>query len=660
MDRVKRCVGAGILLLITGCIVGVSTKSESDPQEEWQWKNEVRTEAELHVEADLQIEANLQIKAESQSGQEGQQEESQVQTIKEENKPAVRLYHEDDDFYVQCLQNLHQGNNITYADGYYYFRSQTENYSLCRTKGAGMPVEVVADQIPGAIYVREDQVYFINVSDSRTLYCVGTDGSGLKKISDFPMQELIVLEDKIYFRSVYDREYDPFYQLTEEPAKDDRYLYSMNLDESGCELLIPKVCTEFVTDGEWLYYLVYEGGFVLYKNSLDGKEEEKILHKKDRIWDILPYQGELYWVDVEQEQLVRLNAKGEEEILASDVWRFTIACGQAYVVNKEEIRRVDLATEEERLLAERKKISENDGQNREDTYYWHNGEHNRGIFLVNGQLFAKYFESENKGVLWHVMDGEKFVVFEDMEPLMAEELVLDTSLLYEFNFYYPGRTDENAKQYLDTDGELHYEESFGKREDKSAYGNFSFTLPRFNSELASYEQLNRQMEMLLELALEDKDSFFQEISELDQEPWMTWHREHEYSNLYIGEKYISMHYYRRGYEGGMRDWKNSLPLIFDRETGKMLHMEDFFTVEESVYMKRLTGAIYKYCEMTGMDWWNEAFDNNVLVKNFGDLRCYLTPDGVVLCYERYEIMAGACGSPTFEIPYEWFADIFKQ
>ena len=61
MDRVKRCVGAGILLLITGCIVGVSTKSESDPQEEWQWKNEVRTEAELHVEADLQIEANLQI-----------------------------------------------------------------------------------------------------------------------------------------------------------------------------------------------------------------------------------------------------------------------------------------------------------------------------------------------------------------------------------------------------------------------------------------------------------------------------------------------------------------------------------------------------------------------------------------------------------------------
>ena len=619
IDRVKICMGLGVLLLMAGCSAGVSTEPESNLQDP-------------------------------------------VQIMGEENNLKVGLCREDDDFYVQCIQNLHQGNNITYADGYYYFRSQTENYSLCRTKGAGMPVEIVVDQIPGSIYVRENQVYFINVSDSRTLYCVGTDGSGLKKLSDFPMQELVVLEDKIYFRSVYDREYDPFYQLTEDAAEDDRYLYSMNLDGSGCELLIPKLCMEFMTDGEWLYYLVYEEGegFVLYKSSLDGKEEEEILHKEDRIWDILPYQGDLYWVDDEREQLVRLSERGEEEILASDVWRFTIACGQAYVMNEEEIRKIELTTGEESLLVEREKAIENGGQNREDTYPWYAGSYNRGIFLVNGQVFAKYYESESKGVLWHILDGETFVVFEDMEPLTVEELVLDTSLLHETIFYYPGRTDENARQYLDTDGELHYEESFGTREDGSAYGNFSITLPKFNSELASYEQLNQQMEKLLELALEDKDSFFQEIGELDQDQWISWHRQHGYSHLYIGETYISMYYSRGGYEGGMRAWKQSMPLIFDRETGLMLHMDDLFTVEESIYMKRLTGAIYKYCEMKGMDWWNDAFDNNVLVKNFGDLRCYLTPDGIVLCYERYEIQPGVSGSPTFEIPYEWFADIFKQ
>ena len=92
----------------------------------------------------------------------------------------------------------------------------------------------------------------------------------------------------------------------------------------------------------------------------------------------------------------------------------------------------------------------------------------------------------------------------------------------------------------------------------------------------------------MELAHEDKDSFFQEIGELEQDEWISWWRKHEYSHLYIGESYISMYYARKGYEGGMRDWRNSMPLIFDRETGLMLHMDDLFTVEKSVYMKRLT------------------------------------------------------------------------
>ncbi|MCH5274731.1 MAG: hypothetical protein J1E65_02735, partial [Lachnospiraceae bacterium] len=143
-DRVKRYMCLGILLLMTGCSAGESTEPELNPQEKVQIETEPPTEAEPQTEF---------------------------------NSQSAELYSEDDEFYVQCLQNLHQGNSITYADGYYYFRSQTEDYSLCRTEGMGMPVEVVADQIPGAIYVREDRVFFINVSDNRTLYCVGTDGS---------------------------------------------------------------------------------------------------------------------------------------------------------------------------------------------------------------------------------------------------------------------------------------------------------------------------------------------------------------------------------------------------------------------------------------------------------------------------------------------------
>lgn len=57
--------------------------------------------------------------------------------------------------------------------------------------------------------------------------------------------------------------------------------------------------------------------------------------------------------------------------------------------------------------------------------------------------------------------AESWIIEKDNYQRTAEELVLDTSLLYETNFYYLGRIDENAEQYLGADGELHYEESFG-------------------------------------------------------------------------------------------------------------------------------------------------------------------------------------------------------
>lgn len=603
--------------------------------------------------------------------------ESEAQNREPEAQSStVELSAEDANLYAQCLRNLHQGNNIVYADGYYYFRSQAQNYSLCRSKGAGMPVEVIADQVPGAIYVTDDQIYFINVSDNRTLYLVGTDGSGLRQLSDFPMQELVVVGDRIYFRSVYDREHDPFYLMLEDDAEDDRYLYSMKMDGSDRRLLIPQLCLDFTTDGNRLYYVVYDTvhdatqNYVLYGNNLDGTHEEKLFQCENRIWDLLFWQEHIYWMDSEKEQLMRLkNVRGEKETLASDAWRFSISDdGRAYVINAEEIREINLATGADRLLIKKEDVFRNNDQETEDRIPWHYGGDNKGLFLVNGLLFVKYFESKEKGILWHVWDEQKnaFTLFEDMEPLAAETLVSDTSISLqhgELLFYYPGREDDETKKYLDAENEFCYESSYEIGENGRSYGNFRIALPRFNSGLASYARLNQQMEGLTELALEDRDAFFQKISQQSkrEDPgWAcNWHLYHGYEHCYISEKYVSLYYYRRSYEGGMREWMEPLPLIFDRETGKLLQMDDLFTVERKFYMKRLTGAIYKYSEMNGYDW-SEPFDNNILTKMLGNRRCYLTPDGIVFCYERYEIAAGASGSPTFEIPYEWFEDIFRQ
>ncbi len=58
-------------------------------------------------------------------------------------------------------------------------------------------------------------------------------------------------------------------------------------------------------------------------------------------------------MDFGKEQLICLNAQEETEVLASDVWRFTISDGHAYVINAEEIRRIDLMTREDRLLVKK-------------------------------------------------------------------------------------------------------------------------------------------------------------------------------------------------------------------------------------------------------------------------------------------------------------------
>lgn len=96
INKVKIGMSIGVLLFITGCTAGVSTEPASGMQE------------------NLQAEAGSEIEADAQSEREGQQEkESPEPVLKEENDTAVVSDIEDDDFYVQGIQNLHQGRYIS-------------------------------------------------------------------------------------------------------------------------------------------------------------------------------------------------------------------------------------------------------------------------------------------------------------------------------------------------------------------------------------------------------------------------------------------------------------------------------------------------------------------------------------------------------------------
>ena len=121
-NKVKIAISVGVLLFLTGCTAGASTEQASGAREERQSQENLQTGSESQIEAEPSIESDAQPDREGQ-----QNKESPEPVTNEESTPAAIPDIADDEFYVQGLQNLHQGNNIVYADGYYYFRSQTQN-----------------------------------------------------------------------------------------------------------------------------------------------------------------------------------------------------------------------------------------------------------------------------------------------------------------------------------------------------------------------------------------------------------------------------------------------------------------------------------------------------------------------------------------------------
>ncbi|MBD5453074.1 MAG: DUF5050 domain-containing protein, partial [Lachnospiraceae bacterium] len=77
-----------------------------------------------------------------------------------------------------------QGNRITYADGYYYYASQLDNYFLYRVKEDGSDAKCLAKVHSGTILADGDVLYFVNLSDNKAIYRIGTDGSDLRKVCD--------------------------------------------------------------------------------------------------------------------------------------------------------------------------------------------------------------------------------------------------------------------------------------------------------------------------------------------------------------------------------------------------------------------------------------------------------------------------------------------
>ena len=118
--------------------------------------------------------------------------------------------------------------------------------------------------------------------------------------------------------------------------------------------------------------------------------------------------------------------------------------------------------------------------------------------------------------------------------------------------------------------------------------------------------------------------------EKEKGAYTDWFEGAYYRYVYIGEEYITVEMYQRGWSGGIRGWNLEEPVTFERKTGKAVPLETFFKGPQEEPVAEVTAPVYKYMEP-------EQF--------------FLFPEGIGIYYERYAIDSGAAGDCLFIVPF---------
>lgn len=99
----------------------------------------------------------------------------------------------------------------------------------------------------------------------------------------------------------------------------------------------------------------------------------------------------------------------------------------------------------------------------------------------------------------------------------------------------------------------------------------------------------------------------------------------------------------------------------NKKTGELLTLEGLF--KDKSYIEKISGYIKEEMlrrnnEENGLFWINSDFPENDFKEIKSDQNFYINNEGnLVICYDKYEVAAGAQGSPEFIIPNELINDI---
>lgn len=555
------------------------------------------------------------------------------------------------------------GNRIYYKDGYYYYASQKDHYYLYRCDEDGSNPQCLAKIHPGNIWVRNDEIYFVNLSDGQGIYRMKTDGTGMEKLCESG-QNLQISAEYVYFTSTYEAEYDKSGMVTEEPSEyDDDFLYRMKKDGSERELIATDVWQYVLSDGcpeVWYTGSIYcikwmDQKYVLYRMDLDGQNEQE-MYRFDARGRMMVYGGNIYYAGDfygEREQISRLDL-WNGEITTFQVPLYTDCCiydGYLYTLNEE-------AGDHERQISVCR--MDLDGENCEviykDTFTCERlqGGCVSDLYATGEGVFFRMFASEGEGCQWYrlIKDWEqdewKTVIweYEDVVPVTLPAQNIEYGELSSVKSMM--KSTPGYEEYMTED--LEFEEYY-RMEDEKEYNPYRIWLPQFNERIAGYKKINQYFQNAYQEALKEKEIFFETIGENEPEGVVSWFQMTGYDYIYIGEKYITVARYEGGYWGGIRSWTYQEPVTFDRKSGEVVSLEKILDMPEREAVAKLTGSVYKYMEGIGRGTFFLE-EEDILTEEYDPEQFFLFQEGIGLYYERYAIDCGAAGDYLFIVPWE--------
>lgn len=580
-------------------------------------------------------------------------------------------------FYEQVEENVigyanTWGSRITYEDGCYYYASQLDNYFLYRAKEDGSEPVCLAKVHTGTILVDKEVIYFVNLSDNNAIYRIGTDGSDMRKVCDNKFNSIEMSAEYIYYRDSYDREADIRGLISESEAKameegGSHVFYRIRKDGSGKEILFKDTSYYTIADadsGEVMYdgYLYHRSTrwnkeiehneTIITRYDLDGENKEDICRFDFGGHFILVCGDRIYCFGDSDDNdrgkigVYTIGEKGMKYLPDKTLTDRCIYDGVLYGLEetKDETSRSTKVYRLEDGATQWEEIYRNDAECIVSSGYYYEG-NLTDIYATEQGVFFRQFVSPEEGVKWFSLGKDGNVVrWEDenkipiAKPAAKMEHTYDSgSIKAEF------KSTDGYEEYLVDD--LAYEEFYKEDGQGEGLNPYRIRLPQFNEKIGGYQEINSYFQNVYQEALSYKRVFFDMLDEENGKdeygsPNTMLHEGVDYDYVYIGEKYITVakYKYKYGYWYDVSDWQREEPVTFERQTGRVVSLEEFFGDSTEEAIARATASIYKYME-NGDGYGAKFFlsGGDILTKEFDPNQFFLFPEGIGLYYEKHSI-----------------------